>query len=102
MSQVDLMVAPADHPDSLVETKILNILEDNIELLSEAEHNGFMEQKYRDGYVFGTQRDKGKKIHDTLVAYGNLSEENKDKDRSAIRNYPKIVKMAGFKIVLKT
>ena len=75
------------------------ILEDNIELLAEAEHKGWMEQKLRNGWVYGAQRDDKRKIHDTLIPYKELREEDKERDRNAVRNYPGIVKIAGCKIV---
>lgn len=75
------------------------VLEDNIELLAEAEHDGWMEQKFRSGWVYGLPRDDDKKIHNALIPYIDLAETDKEKDRNAVLNYPVIVMMAGYKIV---
>lgn len=88
------------HEDYYLDTGISpKILEDNIEILAEAEHNGWMEQKRRNGWVYGAQRDDKRKIHNTLIPYKELREEDKEKDRNSVRNYPGIVKIAGYKIV---
>ena len=101
LSYAGLLVVPKNHPDDLAISKVRKILKDNIELLAEAEHNGWMEQKFLDGWEYGTTRDDDHKIHDALISYGNLSEENKDKDRNAVQNYPEIVNLAKYKIVQK-
>jgi hypothetical protein len=99
LSHAGLLVVGQDHTSRLSESTIRKIIEDNIEILAEAEHDGWMEQKYRDGWVHGLPRDDERKIHDALVPYKNLSEENKTKDRDAVRNYNAIIKMAGYKII---
>jgi hypothetical protein len=101
LSYAGLLVVPKTHPDDLAISKVRQKLKNSIELLAEAEHNGWMEQKFMDGWEYGTTRDDVHKIHDALIPYGTLSEDNKEKDRNSVRNYPEIVKMAGFKIVQK-
>ena len=96
LSHAGLAVVPHDYTEAGIDPKIL---EDNIELLAEAEHNGWMEQKRRNGWVYGEQRDDKKKIHNTLIPYKELREEDKEKDRNSVRRYPGIVKIAGYKIV---
>src|SRR3972149_7555757 len=84
LSHAGLAVVPEDHPDAGIDSKIL---EDNIELLAEAEHNGWMEQKLRNGWVYGAQRDDKRKIHNTLISYKDLREEDKEKDRNSVRSH---------------
>lgn len=91
-----LAVVPQNQPGMGIDPKIL---EDNIELLAEAEHKGWMEQKYRSGWAYGTPRDDKRKIHDALIPYKNLREEDKERDRNAVRSYPDIVKIAGYEVV---
>lgn len=98
LSSAGLLIVPENHPETLSRSRLNKIIEDNIEVLAEAEHDGWMEQKYRDGWVYGFPRNDAMKIHDALISYKDLSENNKTKDRDAVRNYPGIVKMAGFKI----
>jgi hypothetical protein len=118
LSHARLTVIPDDYPDNPVrvyyktstsavvhEDRYLEngidsrILEDNIERLAEAEHKGWMEQKYRSGWAYGTPRNDKSKIHDALIPYKELREEDKEKDRNSVRSYPNIVKIAGCKIV---
>ncbi len=97
---VGLVVVSEEQQQKAVDTEVLEKnLKKSIELLSEAEHDGWMEQKFRNGWVFGLSRDDDKKIQNALIPYIDLSETDKGKDRDAVLNYPDIVKMAGYKIV---
>ena len=96
LSLVGLMVVPEGHQLRAVDTKAL---EDNIEFLAEAEHDAWLEHKFRSGWVYGLPRDDDKKVHNALIPYIDLAETDKQKDRDAVLNYPVIVKMAGYKIV---
>ncbi|MFH1529502.1 MAG: RyR domain-containing protein [Pseudomonadota bacterium] len=80
---------------------IEEILEEKIELLAEAEHDGWMSYKYRNGWEFNRKRDNALLRHNLLIPYTQLSEEEKDKDRDSVRNYPTIAKGAGYRIVTK-
>jgi hypothetical protein len=103
LSHASLRLVPGDKASITAQTEkdIRNIIELSIEELAEEEHKGWMEQKYDEGWKQGTVRDNKKKIHPALVAYNLLSESDKKKDRDAVRKYPEIVKMAGFRIVQK-
>ena len=96
LSLVGLMVVPEGHQLKAIDTKVL---EDNIELLAEAEHNGWLDQKLNNGWSYGESRNDSKKIHNLLIPYSKLLEQDKEKDRNSVRSYPEIVKMAGYKIV---
>ena len=52
-----------------------------------------------EGWTYAPVRDDSKRTHPLLVSYADLVEEEKDKDRQTIRNYPKYARLAGFKIV---
>jgi len=99
LALVGLAVVIEDHPSNLSRVKVLHAIESNVDLLAECEHDGWMEQKYRDGWSHGLVRDDDAKKHPCLVQYANLSEEDKEKDRNAVRHYPDIVELAGYKIV---
>ncbi len=94
-----LAVVSEDHPSTLSGEEVLSIIEDKLELLADYEHDGFMEQKYRDGWSHGLVRDDEARKHPSLVQYANLSEQDKEKDRNSVRRYPDIVELAGYKIV---
>jgi len=96
LDHAGLIVASENEPGVGIDK---NGLESNIELLAEAEHNGWMKQKEQGGWKYGEHRDDEKKIHNTMIPYNTLSEDDKEKDRNAVRSYPEILKMAGCKIV---
>jgi hypothetical protein len=88
--------ASADRPDDGVVSKHL---EHHLERLAEAEHDGWMEQRLKNGWCYGEPRDDGKKIHPLLKPYADLPEKEKNKDRNSVRHFPDMVAKAGYRIV---
>ena len=81
---------------------VSKFLEDHLEILAEAEHDGWAEQRQIEGWTYDPtkhERDKVNRTHPLLVAYAELPTEQKDKDRRTIRNYPKYARAAGYKIM---
>jgi hypothetical protein len=74
-------------------------LEHNLERLAEAEHDGWMEHRIKNGWRHGEPRDDENKIHPLIVPYARLPEKEKNKDRSSVRHFPDMVAMAGYRIV---
>lgn len=72
---------------------------DTLERLAEAAHKVWMEGKLRDGWKYGPVTDKDKKIHNCLLPYDRLGESDKESDRDFVRGIPKILALAGYKIV---
>jgi hypothetical protein len=70
-----------------------------IEFLAEKEHQLWVDERVRKGWVFGKIRDDHQKIHDCIVPWAELSEEQRDKDRSAVRALPAILARVYLKIV---
>jgi voltage-gated potassium channel Kch len=68
-----------------------------LEKLSEMEHRRWMAERLMDGWIYGPKRDNRKKIHDLLIPYGQLSVEEKDKDKDMIQNIKNLVTSAGWK-----
>jgi hypothetical protein len=96
---VGLYVVPKSYPRAQSVTKTMQIINANIEILAEAEHNDWMAHKIKNGWVFGEPRDDSNKVHDCLRAYAELSNKDKEKDRNSVRRYPDILKEADYKIV---
>jgi hypothetical protein len=71
----------------------------NLESMAEVEHNGWMEQRAATGWSWGATRDDVAKHHPSMVPYAELSETEKEKDRSNIRHYPEFAARAGYRIV---
>ncbi len=86
---------PGDVPS---EEETRAVLEKNIEAAAIADHEGWMADKIALGWQYGLQRDDEARLHPSLVPYEDLSEVEKEKDRSAVRNYPAVVRRAGLGI----
>jgi hypothetical protein len=71
----------------------------NIEVLAKTEHEGWMAQRARSGWRYGPVRDNAQKLHPSMIAYRDLPEPEKEKDRAAVRNYPSQVRAAGLEVV---
>jgi hypothetical protein len=81
------------------EREVRGLLKNNLELLARMEHDGWQEQKRKDGWTYSPVRNDDLREHDLLIPYDRLPEEQKDKDRQAIRDYPDLARLAGFRIV---
>ena len=79
----------------------MDIDDELMEKLAEAAHDVWMEGKLRDGWKLGNVIDKEKKTHTCLVPYEQLSESDKESDRDMVRGIPRIVELAGYKLVKK-
>jgi hypothetical protein len=73
-----------------------------LELLARHEHDRWMQSKLADGWRFGEPRDDPNKIHDQLKSWEKLDDENRNKDRNAVRELPHMLELAGFKIQRRT
>jgi hypothetical protein len=74
----------------------------NLEAMAEAEHNGWMAQRAQTGWSWAATRDDAAKQHPSMLPYAQLSEPEKEKDRSNIRHYPEFAARAGCRIVRLT
>jgi hypothetical protein len=74
----------------------------DLEPMAEAEHNGWMTQRARTGWSWAEARDDAAKHHPSMLPYAQLSEREKEKDRSNIRHYPEFAARAGYRIVRLT
>jgi hypothetical protein len=71
--------------------------ETEVEKLAEQEHERWMAERTGQGYVFGS--DRNAKQHPDLVAWADLTEHSREKDRNAVREIPSILQQAGFQVV---
>lgn len=80
--------------------------ENNLDKLAEKEHTGWMESRKHTGWVIGARSDYHKK-HPCLVLWDELDQgkpereeqEQKNKDRNSIKEYPKMLEGSGYTIV---
>jgi hypothetical protein len=73
--------------------------EREIEYLAEREHELWVDERVRKGWKFGKSRDDLQKVHDCIVPWAELSEEQRQKDRNAVRALPAILAKVYLKIV---
>ena len=73
-----------------------------VEKLAKVEHRRWMKERTAKGWRHGPTRDSDRKLHPDLVEWEYLSEESRDKDRSAVRTIPKHLEMVGLCIVRTT
>ena len=79
-------------------TSSFTFTEDEVEELARAEHLRWMKERLDAGWRHGPVRDSDRKVHPDLVDWEYLSEDSRDKDRSAVLNIPKHLEMAGLRI----
>jgi RyR domain len=66
--------------------------------MAEMEHARFNVERLLGGWTLGPQRDREKKISPTLVAWSELPEIEKNKDRQAVQAIPELLKQFGLEI----
>jgi len=81
------------------EKSIRIFLKTHEEVLAQAEHDGWADQKRMEGWTYGPIRDNSARKQPLLCSYSDLPEDQKNKDRRTIANYPKYAGKAGFKII---
>jgi hypothetical protein len=79
-------------------------IKSTLEQLAEEEHNGWLLDRVKVGWVVHKKNDEQIerndyfKSHNCIVTYSDLEEEQKDKDRESIQNYAKFLQDSGFLI----
>jgi hypothetical protein len=101
-----LEMVPKDDPRPPL-PGVRRVLARHLEALAEEEHRGWMDVRLKNGWrpcdrstdadVRRAMRDERRS--DCLVAYRELPEAEREKDRDAIRWYPQAASLAGLKIV---
>lgn len=76
-----------------------DILTAALEPMAEAEHNGWMAHRAANGWIWGENRDDDAKRHPSMLAYAQLPEREKNKDRDNVRHYPEFAARTGYRIV---
>ena len=89
---------------------IRRLIEANLELLAEAEHDGWMETRLRQGWKLtpnkpNTPEEKranfDQRLQHLLVEYAAISPDERAKDHDAVRNYVDIIRQTDYRIVLQ-
>ena len=72
---------------------------DEITKMAKMSHERWMQEKLRNGWKWGSERDEGKKIHPDLVPWDSLSEGEKNKNLDIVRNILKLIEEVGHEII---
>lgn len=81
------------------EADVRRQLEHHLEVLGEHEHKLWLDFHIQNGWTYSPKRDNEKRRHNLLVPFDKLPDDQKPKDHQAIRSYPDLAKLAGYKIV---
>src|SRR5262245_42199527 len=71
---------------------------DELEYLARREHRRWADQRRGSGWERGSARDEADKRHPDLVAWGQLAEDVREKDRDVVRNLPALLATVGLHI----
>ena len=72
---------------------------DTIETMAELEHARWCVYQHAKGWRYGPQRSDADKLHNLLVPWKDLLEEDRDYDRVMVSTRPTILAAVGFRLV---
>ncbi len=73
-------------------SRVLHLDEYEVETMAKVEHLRWSWEKRINGWTYGKVKDVRKKAHPDLVPYGELSENEKEKDRALVRLTPALLR----------
>lgn len=68
--------------------------EDEIELLARMEHDRWCAERFIDGWVYGPERDDKAKVHPDLIAFDDLTDQQKKYDLNTLNDIKQLLKKA--------
>jgi hypothetical protein len=72
---------------------------EELDVLARAEHDRWCEDKRAAGWQLGSPTDKDHRIHEALVPWEDLSDDQRDKDRGMVIAIPQVLARAGYTIL---
>ena len=75
---------------------------DEIEYLARCEHDDWVEERRKNGWEFGAEKNVAQKQSPYMVPYDALTEDVKDLDRDTIRNLEPLLRSVGLAISRQT
>ncbi len=94
LSAVGCSVAPLND----WEAELFQFAPEEVEKLSEMEHERWNKERESEGWQLGDKKDINSKITPYLVPYAKLPDEIKEYDRNMIRGIPSFLAKAGFQV----
>lgn len=83
--------APAGGPAVAIDPK-----DPRVELLARREHERWLRREVKTGWRYGDPRDDARRLHPCLRPWQELPQDERDKDRQAVTELPRIVEAAGM------
>jgi hypothetical protein len=80
------------------ENEYIEFAEEEIDYLARMAHERWLHEKVQNGWTYGEKRDDERKIHNCIVTWEELPENNKIVDRNTIISIPEILGSAGFEV----
>lgn len=71
---------------------------EEVDRMARMEHIRWCEDRLRDGWTYGRDRDDEQKIHPDLIVWDRLTDEAREKDIAAAKLIPSLLARAGFQI----
>ena len=69
-----------------------------VERLAENNHDHWARQRMEAGWTYGPERDDVRKTHPDLVPYQELTEEEKEYDRTSVVETLKVILKLGYQV----
>lgn len=88
------------HPEDTSNVIIPDQLKPLVERMAENVHEVWSQNRIKDGWSYGPERDDVNRKHPCLVPYEQLPESEKEYDRSTSQETLKLILKLGFKISL--
>ena len=70
-----------------------------VERLAENNHDHWARQRIDAGWSYGLQRDDARKTHPDLLPYAEISESEKEYDRTSVVETLRVILTLGYQIV---
>ena len=104
MDQKDCINSPKRYRPVPIDTSSVELPEDLIDLTEEIAknvHDVWAQNRIKEGWTYGPERNDEQKQTPCLVPYENLPEEEKDYDRNTALSTLKLIYKLGFEIKKK-
>ena len=86
------------HPVDTSDIQLPKDLAPLLEAMAKNVHETWAQERIRQGWSYGEQRDDVRKFHPCLVAYEELPEAEKDFDRNTSVETLKLILKLGFRV----
>ena len=96
LAHVNCMLVPRPLPPR--DEALFTFTDAELDTLSRQEHERWMKVMQETGWRYGVPRDDARRIHDQIKPWEQLDEANRDKDRDAVREIPRMLALAGFAV----